>query len=155
MAVPLDCLDEDRHQRTHTVCPKSGPMPPRPRSAPRAQRHRKFDGQAAVCHVGSPAQSATDASHACGDSRSPPQTRPVSDSTRPDLPSRTGLLPCRRREETKPRCGQGIAGSALRCRQPPALSRRRARFAVAQAAQRCDFALATGRDLANIGSIAL
>ncbi|MBV8935908.1 MAG: hypothetical protein JO095_08900 [Alphaproteobacteria bacterium] len=47
----------------------------KPRSAPRAQPDRKSGGRAAVHYAGSPAQTATAASHACGDTRLPPQTR--------------------------------------------------------------------------------
>src|SRR5580692_5564758 len=65
---------------------------PRSRSAPRALPHRKSDGRAAGHNAGSPGQLATDASHAYGENRSPPRTRPESDRAQPGLPVHTVLL---------------------------------------------------------------
>ena len=78
---------------------------------------------------------------------------PAAGTIRPEW-ARASTNTSRDERRGKPR-GQGIVGSVLRCCQSPASSQQQAPFAVAEAAQWCDFGLGTGRDLPRIGSIAL
>src|SRR2546421_11020881 len=93
MAVPLHGLEPDRQQRPQPFATDPvGCLPNHDQCLAHSLIVNPATGPRSA-NPGSPAQPATDASYACGDSRLPPQTRPESDPARPDLPAHTGLLP--------------------------------------------------------------